>query len=73
MILPLFRKVVDERFLMHRLRSTSSGGIAAGVLALVLFEWRYFVNHVWSWDLLAVGVTFVVVKFSVLAWYRTHD
>lgn len=64
---------IDERFLTHRLRSTSTAGIASSVLALLLFEWRYFVDHVLSWDLLAVGLTFVLVKLAVLAWYRLTD
>ena len=64
---------VDERFLMHRLRSTSIAGICGGVLALLLFAWRFYVNHVWSWDLLAVGLTFVAVKFVALAYYYWTD
>jgi hypothetical protein len=64
---------IDERFLLHRLRSTSTAGIVASVLAILLFEWRYFVNHRLEWDLLAVGVTFVVVKLSVLIYYRLTD
>lgn len=73
MNLPFFRRIVDERFLNHRLRSTSRGGIAGAVVAGGLFEWRLFVNHVWSWDLIAVLLTMVVVKLSVLAWYRFKD
>lgn len=41
-------KWFDERFLMHRLCSTSIAGVVGGVLAILLFEYRFFVNHIWS-------------------------
>lgn len=68
--LPAF---VDERFLTHRLRSTSHAGIASAVLALVMFMYRYYHDHVFRTDLLAVGVLFLVVKYSLLLWYRRTD
>ncbi|HKC24851.1 MAG TPA: hypothetical protein VKF32_08915 [Thermoanaerobaculia bacterium] len=64
---------IDERFLAHRLRSTSVGGMAGVTLALVLFLYRLHVDHRPSWDLFAVGVTAVAVKLAVLAWYRITD
>jgi len=73
MRIPILGITIDERFLDHRRRSTSLGGIAGGVLAMGLFTWRYYVDHVVSWDLLAVGVTIVVVKLLVLTWYRMTD
>ena len=63
----------DERFLMHRLRSTSVAGVAAGTLAMVLFAWHYYHDHIWSWDLLAVGLTMAVVKQGIMLWYRLKD
>jgi hypothetical protein len=68
--LPAF---VDERFLTHRLRSTSNAGILSAVLALLLFMYRYYHDHVFSHDLLAVGVMFVAVKYTLLLWYRRTD
>ena len=64
---------VDERFLMHRLRSTSTAGVTAGVLATLLFAWHFYRDGYWSWDLLTVSVTFVVVKMGLLLWYRLND
>ena len=64
----LLSRLIDERFLAHRQRATSIGGTAGGAVAICLFGWRYYVDHVWSWDLLAVGVTVVVVKLSVMVW-----
>ena len=69
----LLSRIVDERFLEHRRRSTSLAGIIGGVLALCLFYYRYFVNHVWSWDLLAVGLTFAGVKLAMMTWYYLTD
>ncbi len=69
----IFGKMIDERFLNHRLKSSSVGGIAGAVVAVGLFEYRYFVNHFWSWDLFAVAVTIVGVKLAVMAWYLITD
>ena len=63
----------DERFLAHRLRSTSTAGIAGGVVAILLFAWRYFHDHQWSGDLLAVAATTVGVKLALMLWYRFTD
>ena len=73
MSIPILGKVIDERFLMHRLRSTSIAGVIGGVLALLLFAYHYYFDHFWSWDLLTVGATIVVVKLTVLLWYRLTD
>jgi hypothetical protein len=69
----ILNRLVDERFLAHRRRSTSNAGIASAVLSICLFEYRYFVSHVWSWDLLAVGVTFVAVKLALMTRYFLTD
>lgn len=73
MKLPILGGVIDERFLMHRLRSTSIGGVAGGVLCTLLFAYHYYIDHVWSWELLAVSLTIVGVKWTVLIWYRVTD
>jgi hypothetical protein len=73
MKLPLLGGVIDERFLQHRLRSTSLAGIVGGVFAICLFAYRFYINHVWSWDLFAVALTFVGVKLTVMIWYRLTD
>ena len=66
-------RVVDERFLAHRRQSTSIAGIITAVLAICLFEWRLFVNHLWNWDLLAIGLTFAVIKMGLMAFYYLTD
>ncbi len=66
----LLERFFDERFLMHRLRSSSAAGIAGGVLAILLFAWRFYVDHRWSWDLLAVAIAIVAIKTGLMLWYR---
>ena len=69
----LLNRIFDERFLVHRQRSTSSAGIASAVSAIVLFYYRYLFSNVANWDLLAIGVLFVVVKMSLMFWYSIRD
>jgi hypothetical protein len=73
MNIPIVGKLVDERFLNHRLRATSLAGIIGGVTAICLFAYRFYVTHVWSWDLFAVAMTILGVKLTVMAWYRLTD
>ncbi len=68
--IPILGKFVDERFLDHRRRASSIAGITTAVLAILLFEYRVFVNHIWSWDLLAIVLTFLVLKMSLFTWFR---
>jgi hypothetical protein len=65
----ILSRLIDERFLTHRRRSTSIAGQVGGVLAVCLFAYRYYIDHLWSWDLLTVCVTIVAVKMAAMAWY----
>jgi hypothetical protein len=44
-----------------------------GLLAILLFAYRFYINQFWSWDLLAVGITIVGLKLAVMIWYRLTD
>ena len=44
-------------------------GVIGGVAAIALFGWRFYVDHVWSWDLFAIALTIVGVKMALMAWY----
>jgi len=68
-----FEKLVDERFLQYRQSSTSLAGRAGVGLAIGLFAWSYYVGHVMRWDLLAVGMTFAVVKVAALIWHLVRN
>lgn len=67
---PFLGPFVDERFLDHRRRASSLAGFAAAFLALGLFEYRFFHDHVWSWDLLAIALLFATVKLVTFTWLR---
>ena len=69
----LLSKVVDERFLEHRRHSTSAAGIIGGMLAILLFAYRFYFDHRWSWDLFAVSITIVAVKLTLMAFYSLRD
>jgi hypothetical protein len=73
MNIPFLGRAIDERFLNHRLRSTSFGGIIGGVTAILLFAYRFYINHIWSWDLFTVAITIVGVKMTMMAWYLLTD
>ena len=69
----IFGITTDERFLEHRRRSTSLAGIIACLTAVGIFEFRLLHDHIWSWDVLSVALTFAVIKLSMMAWYRFTD
>jgi hypothetical protein len=69
----LLPKAIDERFLTHRRRSTSIAGITGGYVAVLLFAYRFYIDHTWSWDLLSVAITIAVVKVSLMIWYSLTD
>jgi hypothetical protein len=69
----LLNRIVDERFLAHRRKSTSAAGVTGGLVAIGLFAYHYYIDHHWSWDLFAVGLTIVVVKLAVMTWYLLTD
>lgn len=73
MKIPIVGATVDERFLNHRLRSTSLAGIIGGVFASLMFMYRFYFNHVWSWDLLTVALVIVGVKMAAMGWYLLTD
>jgi hypothetical protein len=73
MKLPIFGFDIDERFLMHRLKSTSLAGIVGALVAAGLWAYRYYIEHVWSWDLFAVVLTIAAVKVAAMTWYRLRD
>jgi hypothetical protein len=71
--IPILGQAVDERFLRHRLQSTSFAGILGGVSAIALFGYRYYIDHVWSWDLFALALIIVGVKMTMMVWYFLTD
>ena len=64
---------IDERFLEHRRRSTSMAGIVGGLVAIGLWAYHFFAEHIWNRDLFAVAVTIAGVKLALMIWYRIKD
>ena len=64
---------LDERFFLHRLRSTSIGGMAGVVLAAAFFFYQLFGKGVIRWDFFAIVATAALVKIGVLIFYRLTD
>jgi len=62
--------MIDERFLMHRLRSSSVAGMVGGAAAGGLFLYRMFVNQVKDWDVFAILATIAVVKIALMIYFR---
>ena len=60
------RRLLDERFWDHRRRSTSIAGMSSAAVALLLFEYYLLFGDGPRWDLLAVGLVFVVVKIGLM-------
>ncbi len=73
MIIPIPFGKPDERFLTHRLKSTSIAGVTGGLVAIGLWAYNYYFKDVWRWDLFAVAATIAAVKVAVMIWYRLTD
>jgi len=47
--------------------------VIGGLFAMGFFAYRYYADHLWSWDLLAASLTFVAVKLAAMTWYYLTD
>jgi hypothetical protein len=65
--------MIDERFLIHRLKSTSLAGVAGGVAMGCWFGYCYFVDGVQRWDLLAILILMAVVKWGAMLYFHKRD
>ena len=65
----IFHRFVDERFLTHRLRSTSIAGMAGVLTAWGIFMYRYLTQNHFSADLFAVIAVMAIVKLTAMVWY----
>jgi hypothetical protein len=60
----------DERYLIHRLKSTSTAGVVGAVLMGIWIIYQYFQKAVFHWDLMSILLIMVAVKLSLLLYYR---
>lgn len=68
-----FRRTVDERFLLHRYKSTSHAGVLAALLMGGWFSYDQIVNGVIRTDFLIVLAAMAAVKLTFMTWYHLRD
>jgi hypothetical protein len=73
LLLNLFRwkdEAFDERFIMHRFKSTRLAVLVGAVVILAFFTYDGVVHKVIRWDLFAVSLSMAVTKLCAMAYYR---
>jgi len=61
---------MDERFIMHRYRSTRFAIIVGVVLMGAWINYEMFVNDVLRWDLVVILAAMVVAKLGAMLYCR---
>ncbi len=64
---------MDERFVLHRYKSTSHAAVVGGVALCGWFLVQFYARHQIHWDLLIIAGAMAVTKLSALLWYRLKD
>jgi hypothetical protein len=65
--------MIDERFKIHRWKSTSLAAVVGGLLLGGRWYWETFVNHVPRHDILAILSAMAAVKIGAMVYYRLTD
>ena len=65
--------MLDERFILHRYKSTSHAGVAAAIALGAWFLYEFHVEDVIRWDLLSILGIMALVKIGCMIWYRARD
>lgn len=66
-------RILDERFLDHRRRSSTFAVMAGALVSGGLVEYHLLHDHRIDWGLFSVLIAMVVVKLSAMAWFRLRD
>jgi uncharacterized membrane protein len=67
------RDAFDERFIMHRFKSTRLAVLVGTIMILVLFTYHAVAQKTIRWDLFGILAAMAAVKISAMAYYqRTH-
>jgi hypothetical protein len=61
---------MDERFIMHRFKSTRLATLVGVVLMGVWFNYELLVNDRWRLDLLIILAVMAFTKVAALLYYR---
>ena len=65
--------MIDERFILHRYKSSSFAGTACALMVIGLFAWNYYARGVMRTDLLVIAAITAAIKVGFMAWYRFRD
>ena len=63
----------DERFVMHRYKSTSHAAVVMAVLLGAFFLYEQFAHQTVRWDILIILGAGAVTKAGCLAFFRFRD
>ncbi len=61
---------MDERFIMHRLKSTRFALVGVAVMMGIYFEYEYIVRKQLHWDILIFLIAMAILKFGAMLYYR---
>jgi hypothetical protein len=62
--------MLDERFVMHRFKSTRLAVLAGLILLFAFFTYDAVAKDVIRWDLFAVSAAIAVVKMCAMIYYQ---
>lgn len=62
--------MLDERFIMHRFKSTRLAVLAGIVMLFAFFTYHVVVDKTIRWDLFSVMAAMAVVKICAMLYYR---
>lgn len=65
--------MLDERFVMHRYKSTSHAAVVMGVLLGAWFLFEQFAHQTLRWDLLIILCAGALTKITGLLFFRFRD
>jgi hypothetical protein len=69
----MMKKILDERYVLHRYKATSHAGVVMAVLTGGWFLYNQLSTHVYRWDLVAILGAGAVTKLIAMIYYRTHE
>jgi hypothetical protein len=62
--------MLDERFIMHRFKSTRLAVLAGTVMIFSLFTYHMVVHKAIRWDLFSILAAMAVVKVGAMLYYH---
>ncbi len=65
--------MIDERFLMHRLKSTSLAAMTVAVAMGGYTLYEFYGNDIFRKDLFTFLVIMAVTKISAMIWFRFRN